>query len=761
MKLSLINSKKGLIFLIVFLFILLIFFYRFIIFGKIPIPSDTIIGMYHPWRDVVWDGFLSGVPFKNFLITDPVRQQFPWRFLAIEAFKNKKLPLWNPYNFSGTPLLANFQSAPFSPFNILFFLFNFPLAWGISILLQPLLAGIFTFLYLRQVGVNRYGCLFGALTFSFCGFSIAWMEWGTVVCAALWLPLILLSIEKIFFKKDIVPDKYLFFWSTVFILSLGFCFFAGHLQIFFYVFLFSFIYLVWRSRQFKENHPQLFLLFVICYLLFAIITSIQWLPAYQFIKLSSRELDQSDWQKQGWFIPWQNLVQFLVPDFFGNPATLNYWGVWNYAEHIGYVGIIPLILATFAIFGRPKKIIGFFTALVFLSLAFALPTPLAKTLYQWRIPLISTSQPTRLLVLTDFSLSVLAAFGFQLISKKRNFSPLFLFFMLYGVMWTFVLAAPHIWPGASWIVNLPIAKRNLILPTGILACAMFLMMFLYRRQSLLVKASVQFLLLSLVVFDLVRFGWKFTPFNKKEWIFPSTETIEFLKKDKEVFRFMSNDRRIFPPNFSAFYKLQTVDGYDPLFLLSYAELIAASERGEPNISGPLGFNRIITPQNYDSSIINLLNVKYVLSLKELNHPKLKLVFEEGQTKTYENINYYPRVFLVDSAIIARDKKEAINKMFDSKVNLRKQAIIFDNIKLDYLPLAESESAELKRYSENEIEIVARCSTDRLLILADNYYPTWDVYIDGVKSKVYQVDYSLRGVLIPEGNHRIFFRSRLF
>jgi hypothetical protein len=72
-----------------------------------------------------------------------------------------------------------------------------------------------------------------------------------------------------------------------------------------------------------------------------------------------------------------------------------------------------------------------------------------------------------------------------------------------------------------------------------------------------------------------------------------------------------------------------VNGYDPLYIRRYGELIAASERGTPNIDPPFGFNRIITPQRYDSAIVNLLGVKYVLSLADLSSPTLKKVFQEN------------------------------------------------------------------------------------------------------------------------------------
>ena len=128
-----------------------IFFRKFLLLGKLPIPADTTVGMYHPWLEIVWDNLVAGTPFKNFLITDPVRQLYPWRQLAINLLKNGQLPLWNPYTFGGMPLLANFQSAVFYPFNIFFFLLPFNLVWGGLILIQPLLAGIFLYLYLRQL----------------------------------------------------------------------------------------------------------------------------------------------------------------------------------------------------------------------------------------------------------------------------------------------------------------------------------------------------------------------------------------------------------------------------------------------------------------------------------------------------------------------------------------------------------------------------------------------------------------------------------
>ena len=103
--------------------VVLVFFYKTIIYGLLPVPSDTLVGLYHPYRDAyLEDGFTRGVPFKNFLITDPIRQQIPWRKIAIDSWKEGKIPSWNPFNFSGMSLAGNIQAGVFYPFNILFFI---------------------------------------------------------------------------------------------------------------------------------------------------------------------------------------------------------------------------------------------------------------------------------------------------------------------------------------------------------------------------------------------------------------------------------------------------------------------------------------------------------------------------------------------------------------------------------------------------------------------------------------------------------------
>lgn len=762
--------KKKIIAPILLVLLVLFFSYPFFLHGKLPIPSDTIIGLYHPFRDFYAKQYPNGIPYKNFLITDPVRQQYPWRWLAVSLEKSGQLPLWNPYSFAGTPLLANFQTAAFYPLNMLLFLLPFSFGWGILILLEQILAGIFLYWYLTNLRLNYYARFLGSIVYAFCGFMIAWLEWGTIGNTALWLPLILLSVDKIhnYFinenhkvLKSLLINKNFYYWSITFVLSLTFSFLAGHVQTFFYLFFITVCYIVARWLQYgiQKKSLGLFLLLIICFLL---LTSIQWIPTLQFILQSARNVDQlNSWQQAGWFIPWQNLVQFIAPDFFGNPATLNYWGVWNYGEFIGYIGIVPLLMALYALFYRHDKKTFFFGIFFFLSLIFSLPTIFAKMPFLMQVPFLSTSQPTRLLFITDFSLAILAAFGLDLFMnsklKKKIFYPIIFLLILFIGMWYVVISGYklfHLSPE-----NFSVAKHNLYLPTLFFALTVIVIVaaiFIKEKKSTI---ALIIILLLLTIVDLFRFADKFIPFTSRQYLFPNTQSLSFLQSQKGQFRIMTTDSQILPPNFSIMYHLQSLDGYDPLYLQRYGELMVAIGRNKPDIHTPFGFNRIITPTFIDSRLIDLFGVKYVMSLSDLHDTKLQKVFTEGQTKVYKNTNSFPRAFLVTSIKSVSGKNEAIDTLFDSQINFHSTAIVegWDQSMVNF----SGGSAEIINYQANSVTVRTKSTGDTFLVLIDTFYPTWHVTIDGKESKMYRTDYNFRGVVISKGNHDVIFSDKLF
>jgi len=719
---------KKLLPLFIILVICLSFFYQTITKGLLPVPTDTLIGLYHPWLDQAAITSPAGVPFKNFLITDPIRQQIPWRKLVIDDLKKGAVPSWNPFNFSGTALLANIQAGTWYPLNILFFVFPFVVAWTILIVAQPVLAALFLYFYLRNKNISASVAVLGGLVWAFCGFSVAWLTWGTIAQTALWLPLILLAIDK---RSWIL-----------FIAASTLALFAGHAQVALYIFAFAGVYAILKRSWW----------IIPAVVAAGILSSIQWIPMLQLISHSSRIIDTTAWLKDGWFLPWQNLVQFAAPDFFGNPATLNYWGIWNYGEFIGYIGIIPLMLAVYAVCCRRDKLTAFFAVVLAVALIFLLPTPVAALIYKLKIPVLFSLQPTRLMVIVDFCLVVLAACGLDAYIKRPD-KKILLGITLVGVL----IAGIWMYVVRSTDVNLLVSRRNLMLPSGTWAAGSLLLLlplFLKKKWHIIV---VQ-LIIVVTVFDLFRFGWKFTPFTPSEYFFPVTNAVSFLQGQQPPFRVMSLDNRIMPPNTGAYYGIESIEGYDPIYDARYEEFIAALNRRAPNITPPFGFNRIITTPTIDSPLLPILNVKYVLTLEDVVNPAMELVYREGSTRIYAYKKALPRVYAVDTVEKMNTRQQVIDRLYAKTYNPAKIAIIEDvSAPISVAPHVPTDLIRTTTYTQSELDATASFAGDHFVVVSNIYDPKWKVTIDGKPVQTYRTDYICIGFVVPKGDHVITLR----
>jgi hypothetical protein len=773
------TKKTAFLLLITSIFLV---FYPLFLKGQIPVPADALVGLFNPFRDYYSADYPNGIPYKNYLITDPVRQIIPWKKLGLETLSKGKIPLWNPYSLAGTPLLGNVQSSVFYPLNLIL-LSDFMKNWGFFIFFQPLLGAVFMYVFLRSLKLGSFSSMAASFAWVFCGYFTAWMEWGNIIHSAIWLPLLLFFVNKLFEsgeKKEQDKNK-LAVWLLLILFSLTFSFFAGHLQTFFYLGLFGFIYAVRKLFKLKQNKHIFTLGLGLILIVFLLITAVQWYPFLKFVKLSARSTDiVNTFQRQDWFFPWQHLSGFLAPDFFGNPATQNYWGIWNYGEFSIYIGVFFLLFSIYGMLNiKKQKEIKFFMILGLIFINLALPTPWAKIPFIFKIPLLSTAQPSRIIFLVEFCLIVLSAFGLSIFNKKLNKGDIFhkkfvysLLILILGfvVLWTLALTGDKIFSSHEWSEKLAISRRNLIFPSMIFAVFIVGAIFLNLIKRIikgkkLLKLAFLVLLLSLSFADLCRFFHKFNPFTDKKWFYPQTDLIKFLKQDNTIYRIATTDRRILPGNVSAYYKIQAINGYDPLYLKNYAEYITASERGRADIKPPYGFNRLIEPQNINSPLINLLNVKYVLGFKDLDLMSFKQVFAEGETIVYENKNAYPRVYLVDNFVLANDKNQVLKYLFDQNLDLKKTAVLYNN-DLGVLDYKTDDSvnlaydAEITDYSENQIILNVNTNKQSILVLSEVYYPSWQATINNKKTEIIPVNYLFRGIVVPKGEHKIVFSISL-
>jgi len=747
------------LFPILTLFVIVLgFFYQTVLFYRLPVPSDTLVGLYHPWRDAYAATYPRGVPYKNFLITDPVRQQIPWKKVVIDAWKTGRVPGNNPYAFAGVPIDANIQAQPFYPFNALFLLFPFPIAWTVLIILQPLLASVFFYIYARSLKLHQFASIIGAVSWGFGGFAIAWLTWGTVMHAALWLPLILRCIDAV--ASAVTKKRHAFLWTFLLSVSVTLTILGGHIQVAMYMLLLSACYALWRIRTLRDTGrvKSAIRRFVYAAVGAIIVTSVQWLPFIRFVLDSGRVGALESWQKSGWFMPWQNIIQFIAPDFFGNPATLNYWGIWNYGEFVGYVGLIPLVFAvsTLAFSG----VAGFFWGALLIGIFWMLPHPVSMLPYYLKVPIISVLQPTRLMSIVGFSLSLLATVGIdQWLSGKRHvYRAIAGTLIAVAALWIVSIGGALIVKSAEIQANLHIAARNLVLPTVLIA-VLIVWFTGYRlfEKNKFVRSVFLILLLGVAVMDLFRFGWKFTPFTPVSYFFPETNVITFLKNAKKPFRVMSLDDRILPPNVGAYYGIETIEGYDPIAPYRYERFLASSELGKDASGTRSGFNRIYTAHNIDSPLLPYFNVRYVLSLTDVKRPFLTEVMREGETRVYEYARTLPRVYLADDIAIANDSDTIMRLIAGGS---SRAAVWQGNLGVLNVPLLAEESSQILSYTQNEIRIRAVARSTRMLVILNRYDPRWHAVVDGKESYgLWPVNYLFSGIVIPEGSHDIILSYR--
>jgi len=241
--------------------------------------------------------------------------------------------LWNPYSFSGYPLLATFHSATLNPANIFFVIFNDQNGWLFYTILPTFLMAITMFIFLKNLNLNFTSSLIGSIAYSFSGFAITWSQFGTMTYTMLYLPIILYLINK--FKSQ-NKTYYLILPFVVFLFIT-----SGNFQGIIYSALIAFFY--WLYTQFSDITRKQLLWFISSLFLGILLSAIQILPTIELGQHSIRYEEKYASTYNYGLLPIAKIITTLAPDYFGNPATYNYWGFFNYHETILYLGVISTV----------------------------------------------------------------------------------------------------------------------------------------------------------------------------------------------------------------------------------------------------------------------------------------------------------------------------------------------------------------------------------------------------------------------------------
>ena len=773
--------------------LLLVFFLTPILRREVLSPADLLLKSA-PWRQAAPPDFEPA----NALLSDYVYQMRPWRAFTVSSLKAGRIPLWDPHNYAGAPFLGNGQSAVLYPLNMLFLILPDATAALLGAMARLFIAGLFAYLFGRVIGLSVLGATITSLGFAFSGFLVVWLLYPMGGNVAIWLPALFLAGEGIVRRPTVTRSVALA--AIVCIQFLG-----GHPETSLHLLLAVTLYVCWRlGMLFREDRDWRQLghrlaPFVGALLLGTAGAAVQLLPLGEYILESAKFQERLALAPPLWFVPRPRvlaMVALVCPYCFGSHLRGDLplgvlLGVGNFNEsNGGYVGLVSLVLAGFAIaLGARRGLDLFFLVLGGLAfcVAYAIP-PVFNLIHA--LPLFRVSVNTRLLLLLAFALSVLAGRGTDLLMAAPEASARRIVRRVLTIL-VAAIAAVAIVAGSLLFTVLNFRERILeeagarivakagretfqqspepylaLLPryydrlvrllvregTGrVVLLALTGLAIILAVRPVSGRRRLAWMLPGILVLDLFSFGRNYNPSIPLDRDYPSHGAIEFLRNQPGLFRVLALNGGL-PPNTNAVYGLNDIRGYSSLETEAYHRFLAATGEYPQHHQRHLN---ILYFSGFESRLIDLVNVKYLISDRGLQHPKLTPVWEGG-AYVYENRSALPRAFLVYRTRVLHDGSALERALRDPTFN-PSEIVLFEREGPTVSGLVDSmPTVRIAEYQPEHVVVEASSRYDAVLVLADSWFPGWKATIDGVPTKILRGDLLLRAVSIPAGNHRVVF-----
>ncbi|MBN2309171.1 MAG: hypothetical protein JXR94_09385 [Candidatus Hydrogenedentes bacterium] len=348
--------------------------------------------------------------------TDVYAYFVPARDFGFGELRHGNLPLWNPYLFSGTPCLGNFQSALLYPPNYLHLVLPLAAAINATIVLHLFLIGLFMMLWARSRGLHPAACLFAGVMVMFSGAYYLHVAGGhlTMLCAVAWMPLLFLAIDRIL-------DAGSAEWCLAGAVAGTMQVLAGWPHVLFYTAVAAGPYTVFCLARAPRRGRAVALLAVAA-LAPLVLGAAQLWPGIQTALESVRQGGKSYEFTTSFSFPPENLLTLIAPGFFGMVHIEPYWGRWFAWEMCAFVGLTGLTLCVYgAISGQPKaRRFAAFMAVGLALTALGRYTPLYRVLYAVVPGFGAFRAPARFMMPATMFAGILAAAGLDSLLAGRR-----------------------------------------------------------------------------------------------------------------------------------------------------------------------------------------------------------------------------------------------------------------------------------------------------------------------------------------------------
>jgi hypothetical protein len=288
------------------------------------------------------------------------------------------------------------------------------------------------------------------------------------------------------------------------------------------------------------------------------------------------------------------------------------------------------------------------------------------------------------------------------------------------------------------ILNLIIDERKSLLKEDslrsfIFIISIFSILFIYSKKFIKKNLAIYSIII-LVIIDLWQVDKQYV--NSDQFVNQSSVNSPFKLTiaDKAILQ-DNSDFRVFEPE-RGFSNART-----SFFHKSIAGYHAAKPKRIQNI-----YDFYILKNNLD--VLNILNVKYIIQ----NDPNNPL----GVTR---NPNALGNAWFVDGAVVVENDNQELLSL--SELDLSKKLVTQNKSLISReFKLKESNTITLSSRKANELIYKSSTESSQLAVFSEAFYKNgWQAYVDGIKVDHFRVNYLLRGLILPEGDHEVKFNFK--
>lgn len=710
--------------------------------------------------------------------------------------------IWNPAQFSG---MSNLYGAPSS--NNLTIYLDKIVRLGMEKPVSIFFIGfLFSFLLGRMAFKfdNMMSLLLSILTVLPLTNLILWKAGHTSkIDVLVYTPLIILSVIHIFEHKKYILG------GIFFTFAMSMSLFLRHPQMTYYVFMIFLIYGVIKAIQVYKDRTQIKHLLIGALVvvsgslisLGSSITTIWSLQAHSEQSLRGKKIlkkavakveGESSGNKGGldwdyamtWSNDWTDLVATVIPGFnggsSGEPVSTKsesfkshrieraplYWGALPFTESPMYVGI----LAFFLFLWGANYVKGHLKWWLVSGVVLTYMISMGKNL-EWFNHFIfdtfpyynSFRTPQSILSVTPYFMTILGVMGIHKLVKEGR-TPEFnkSFYIALGTLGLICLAGILVFPNMFSFttpsdarysqqgidLSIFIQDRRSMLSRDSIRSFMILLvsagtMYLFALKK--IKANMMVGALVLIgLFDNVLVNNRYLSFDdyvaeqrieSHYELRPVDEQILSLEKDRHTYRVQDFSIDTYNSALGSYHH-NTIGGYDPVKLRRYQDLL----------EGYITKNHM--------PVLNMLNTKYFIGRGQ-----------DGQSERVQiNQGALGNAWFIKNIETAATPDDEYASL--ETLNTVESAVIclkdFPNgSTLESKQYSSSGSISITDYTPDKIVYQSNNSGDGFAVFSEVWFDgkSWQVSIDGTKVPLYRVNYLLRGVEIPAGNHQIEFRFR--